>query len=84
MNLVGADTVIHLDPWWNMSAELQASDRAYRIGQTKNVNVIRLICKDTIEEKVIELQEIKRDLANSIVGEGSSRLSRQDILNLLD
>ena len=84
LNLVGADTVIHLDPWWNMSAELQASDRAYRIGQTKNVNVIRLICKDTIEEKVIELQEIKRDLANSIVGEGSSRLSRQDILNLLD
>lgn len=84
LNLVGADTVIHLDPWWNMSAELQASDRAYRIGQTRNVNIIRLICKDTIEEKVLELQEIKRDLANSIVGESQSKLSRQDILNLID
>ena len=84
LNLVGADTVIHLDPWWNVSAELQASDRAYRIGQTKNVNIIRLICKDTIEEKVIELQEIKRGLADSIVEEGNHKLSKQDILELID
>ena len=55
LNLVGADMVIHLDPWWNSSAESQATDRAYRIGQTKNVYVIKLICKDTIEEKVIKL-----------------------------
>ena len=84
LNLVGADTVIHMDPWWNVSAEMQASDRAYRIGQTKNVNIIRLICKDTIEEKVIELQEIKRGLADSIVEEGNHKLSKQDILELLD
>ena len=84
LNLVGADTVIHLDPWWNVSAELQASDRAYRIGQTKNVNIIRLICKDTIEEKVIELQEIKKGLADSIVGEDVHKLSRNDILKLLE
>ena len=84
LNLVGADTVIHLDPWWNVSAELQASDRAYRIGQTKNVNIIRLICKDTIEEKVIELQEIKRGLADSIVGEKGAKLTKQDILGLLE
>ena len=84
LNLVGADTVIHMDPWWNVSAETQASDRAYRIGQTRNVNILRLICKDTIEEKVLELQEIKRGLADSIVEEGSHKLSKQDILNLLE
>ncbi|MBQ6782896.1 MAG: DEAD/DEAH box helicase [Acholeplasmatales bacterium] len=85
LNLVGADMVIHLDPWWNSSAELQASDRAYRIGQTKNVNVLRLICKDTIEEKVMELQKIKRELAESVVNsEGIKKLSKQDILDLLE
>ncbi len=84
LNLVGADTVIHMDPWWNVSAELQASDRAYRIGQTRNVNILRLICKDTIEEKVLELQAIKRGLADSIVEEGGHKLSKQDILDLLD
>jgi len=84
LNLVGADTVIHMDPWWNVSAETQASDRAYRIGQTRNVNILRLICKDTIEEKVLELQEIKRGLADSIVEEGNHKLSKQDILNLLE
>ena len=85
LNLVGADMVIHLDPWWNSSAELQASDRAYRIGQTKNVYVLRLICKDTIEEKVIELQKIKLDLAESIVdSKNTMKLSKQDILELLD
>ncbi|MCR5113400.1 MAG: DEAD/DEAH box helicase [Acholeplasmatales bacterium] len=85
LNLVGADMVIHLDPWWNSSAELQASDRAYRIGQTKNVYVLKLICKDTIEEKVIELQKIKRELAESVVNStGIVKLSKQDILDLLD
>jgi len=83
LNLVGADMVIHLDPWWNQSAEMQASDRAYRIGQTKNVYVIKLICKNTIEEKVVELQKIKTDLANSVVQDGI-KLSKQDILGLLD
>lgn len=86
LNLVGADMVIHLDPWWNSSAESQATDRAYRIGQTKNVNVIKLICKNTIEEKVLTLQNIKKDLANSIVSSDESRtkLSKNDILELLE
>lgn len=87
LNLVGADMVIHMDPWWNSSAELQATDRAYRIGQTKNVSVIKLICKDTIEEKVIHLQELKRELAESIVSSDSSKqvkLTTQDILELLE
>ncbi|MCR5231268.1 MAG: DEAD/DEAH box helicase, partial [Acholeplasmatales bacterium] len=87
LNLVGADMVIHMDPWWNSSAELQATDRAYRIGQTKNVSVIKLICKDTIEEKVIRLQEIKRELAESVVASDSSKqikLTTQDILELLE
>ena len=87
LNLTGADMVIHLDPWWNNSAEVQATDRTYRIGQTKNVVVIKLVCKDTIEEKVIHLQELKRDLAKSIVVEEEAKaikLSRKDILELLE
>ena len=87
LNLTGADMVIHLDPWWNSSAELQATDRTYRIGQTKNVTVIKLICKDTIEEKVIHLQKLKKDLAESIVIDDSNKsfkLTKKDILELLD
>ena len=87
LNLTGADMVIHMDPWWNSSAELQATDRAYRLGQTKNVSVIKLICKDTIEEKVIKLQEMKRELAESVVAPDQTKqikLSTQDILNLLE
>lgn len=87
LNLTGADMVIHMDPWWNSSAELQATDRAYRIGQTKNVSVIKLICKDTIEEKVIKLQEMKRELAESVVASDATKqikLTTQDILNLLE
>ncbi len=87
LNLVGADMVIHLDPWWNVSAENQATDRAYRIGQTKNVHVIKLICKDTIEEKVVKLQNVKRELAESVVHSDEQhkiKLSKEDILELLD
>ena len=87
LNLTGADMVIHLDPWWNSSAEMQATDRTYRIGQTKNVTVIKLICKDTIEEKVIHLQKLKRELAESIVIEDEKKalkLSKKDILELLE
>ncbi len=87
LNLTGADMVIHLDPWWNNSAEVQATDRTYRIGQTKNVIVIKLVCKDTIEEKVIHLQELKRDLAKSIVVEEEAKaikLTKKDILELLE
>ena len=86
LNLVGADMVIHLDPWWNLSAENQATDRAYRFGQTKNVFVVKLVCKGTIEEKVLKLQQLKSELANSIIYNQSQAitLTKEDILELLD
>ena len=66
LNLTAADVVIHTDPWWNPAAEQQASDRAYRIGQDKSVFVYKLICKDTVEERIQRLQESKHNLAQSI------------------
>ena len=87
LNLVGADMVLHLDPWWNSSAELQATDRAHRIGQTKNVYVIKLICKDTIEEKVLKLQEAKKELAYSIINSDVSsgvKITKEEILKILE
>ena len=85
LNLVGADTVIHYDPWWNQAAQNQATDRAHRIGQTKNVTVYRMILKDTIEEKILKLQETKKDLADSIL-EGNNQslmsLSSEELLQL--
>ena len=65
LNLIGADMVIHYDPWWNLSAENQATDRSYRIGQKKNVQVYKLITKDSIEERIYELQEKKANLAKN-------------------
>lgn len=67
LNLVGADTVIHYDPWWNPAVEEQATDRAYRIGQERSVHVIKLITKGTIEEKIYKLQQKKRSLSNSVI-----------------
>ena len=64
LNLIGADMVIHYDPWWNISAENQATDRAYRIGQKNNVQVYKLITKDSIEEKIYEMQQRKAELYN--------------------
>ena len=64
LNLTSADTVIHYDPWWNPAAEEQASDRAHRIGQTKSVFVYKLIAADTVEDRIMELQQRKTDLAN--------------------
>ena len=86
LNLVGADMVIHLDPWWNASVENQATDRAYRIGQNKKVNVIKLVCKDTIEEKVLLLQKLKKDLADSIIFSESNtqKMTKEDILEMLE
>ena len=86
LNLTGADVVIHLDPWWYSSAENQATDRAYRIGQTKDVYVVKIICKDTIEEKVVKLQNLKKELASSIVNSEDSthKLTKEEILELLD
>ena len=84
LNLTAADIVIHYDPWWNVAAQNQATDRAHRIGQEKQVTVYRLITKDTIEENILNLQEAKRALADQIVtGEGIS-LSDLTAKELLD
>ena len=87
LNLTGADVVIHYDPWWNLAVQNQATDRAHRIGQKNKVTVYKLISKDTIEEKIINLQEAKKDLADAILsGEQSSlmSLSPQELLELLE
>jgi len=86
LNLIGADIVIHLDPWWNVAAENQASDRAHRIGQKRSVTVIKMVAKGTIEEKVLLLQEKKKELVDMIIREGEnaiSSLSDEDIKFLL-
>ena len=67
LNLTGADTVIHFDPWWNPAVEDQATDRAHRIGQKNSVQVIKLITKGTIEEKIFRLQKKKKDLSDSVI-----------------
>ncbi|MBR3315412.1 MAG: DEAD/DEAH box helicase [Atopobiaceae bacterium] len=87
LNLTAADVVIHYDPWWNLAAQNQATDRTHRIGQTREVSVFKLIAKDTIEERIVAMQEAKQDLADSVLeGEAaqSSTISRDDILALLD
>jgi superfamily II DNA or RNA helicase len=84
LNLVAADHVFLLDPWWNPAAEDQAADRAHRIGQTRPVLVHRLVAEDTVEERILALQERKRGLAEAVVGEGGgASLSREDLLALL-
>ena len=86
LNLTGADVVIHYDPWWNQSAQNQATDRAHRIGQTRAVSVYKLIAKDTIEEKIVKMQETKRELADmGLSGEngGITRMSREELMELL-
>lgn len=86
LNLTSADVVIHYDPWWNTAAQDQATDRAHRIGQRRDVSVFKLICEGTIEERILRMQESKRDLADSVLsGEGvkSALLTRDDLLALL-
>ncbi len=86
LNLTGADIVIHFDPWWNLAAQNQATDRAHRIGQTKAVSVYKLIVKDTIEEKILKMQEEKSALADEILSGhagGLMRMSRAELLELL-
>ena len=75
LNLVGADTVIHYDPWWNPAVEDQATDRAHRIGQTKAVQVIKLVARGTIEEKIRTLKEKKQELISSVLREGTANIS---------
>lgn len=85
LNLTAASIVIHYDPWWNMSAQNQATDRAYRIGQTNNVQVYKLIMKNSIEEKIQKLQEQKQDLSNIFVENNNSsitKMSTSDIIAL--
>jgi superfamily II DNA or RNA helicase len=81
LNLTSADTVIHYDPWWNPAVEDQASDRAHRIGQTKSVFVYKMIASDTVEERILELQQRKADLANIAFDEAGelSELGFDDI-----
>ncbi|MBF0440229.1 MAG: DEAD/DEAH box helicase, partial [Magnetococcales bacterium] len=85
LNLTAADYVIHLDPWWNPAVEDQASDRAHRIGQHRPVTVYRLIVRDSIEQKILQLHRHKRDLASDLLegAEISGRLSEEDLLDLI-
>lgn len=87
LNLIGADMVIHYDPWWNLSAENQATDRTYRIGQKRNVQVYKLITKNSIEEKIYNLQERKAKLADDMLSTKEtfiSKLSKDEIMNLFE
>ncbi len=85
LNLTAADTVIHFDPWWNPAVEDQATDRAHRIGQTKVVTTYRLIAKGTIEEKIRELADKKRELVGAVLSEdvgGAKKLTKGDLEDL--
>lgn len=85
LNLTAADYVIHMDPWWNPAIEEQASDRAHRIGQTRPVTIYRLVAQHTIEEKIIELHNSKRDLADQLLegSDQSGRLNAKELLELI-
>ena len=87
LNLTGADMVIHYDPWWNLSTENQATDRAYRIGQKNNVQVYKLITKNSIEEKIYELQQKKAELIDNMLSTKTSfinKMSKEDIMRLFE
>ncbi len=86
LNLTAADYVFILDPWWNPAVETQAIDRAHRVGQTRQVFAYRLICKDTVEEKIADLQQVKRELADAILEQDGSllqNLTSDDLQQLL-
>lgn len=76
LNLTGADTVIHYDPWWNPAVEDQATDRAYRIGQTKTVHVMKLVTHGTIEDKILNLKERKKQLVDAVIQSGETLLTK--------
>ncbi len=87
LNLTSADTVIICDPWWNPAAELQAADRTHRIGQTRQVSTIKLLVKDSIEEKILELQGRKQEIFNQVIDSSqmySEKLSMEELRYLLD
>lgn len=86
LNLIGADTIIHMDPWWNPAVEEQATDRAYRIGQHKNVHVIKILSKGTIEEKIYRLQKKKQSLADSVIDmkqDFLKQLTKEELMEVL-
>lgn len=86
LNLTQADTVIHYDPWWNVAAQNQATDRAHRIGQTREVNVYRLIAAGTIEENILKLQEAKQNLVDQVLSGNQvslAELTREELMELL-
>lgn len=87
LNLTQADYIYLVDPWWNPAAENQAIDRSYRIGQTKNVIAVRMICSNTVEEKILTLQKKKKQLAQNLLttdGKKLQGLSKQDLMDLLE
>ena len=86
LNLTAADHVFLLDPWWNPAVEDQAADRAHRIGQQRPVFIHRLIAEATVEERILRLQQQKRDLAHAVVDQAAAtgRITREDLLALLD
>src|SRR4051812_17732052 len=82
LNLTAADYVYIVDPWWNPAVEQQAIDRTHRIGQTKNIFAYRMICKDTIEDKILQLQERKRSLARDLIADDDGfvkNLTKEDV-----
>ena len=86
LNLTAADVVIHYDPWWNVAAQYQATDLAFRIGQRNPVQVYKLIAQDTIEEKIVELQQAKQDLAETVTGSADGAIlsmKPEELLQLL-
>ncbi|WCM71497.1 SWF/SNF helicase family protein [Clostridium perfringens] len=90
LNLTSASVVIHFDPWWNPAVEDQATDRAHRFGQENKVEVIKLVAKDTIEEKIVLMQEDKRELIQSLMdgktmdGKVLKRLTEEEISKLFE
>ena len=90
LNLTYASVVIHFDPWWNPAVEDQATDRAHRFGEENKVEVIKLVAKDTIEEKIVLMQEDKRELIQSLMdgktmdGKGLKRLTEEEISKLFE
>ena len=84
LNLVGASGVVHADPWWNAAAQSQATDRAHRIGQTRVVSVEKVVAKNTIEERIVRLQQTKSELADQVVGAGGISLASLDADDLYE
>ncbi len=84
LNLTGADTVVHFDPWWNPAVEAQATDRAHRIGQTRVVTSIKLIAAGTVEEKVLELQQSKAELLRDLLDESAAATAKISLADLRD